>query len=298
MFAFQSNTFTEAATTLAKELDSHGKEVSTPRTGMFLEIRDVTYEILWPWERFIPYKNLHQSKLWAYSEVLSEFLNLNPPLTEYYGNKDTAEFMQKFHRGDGRANYMYGERWHNNQAFQNILHHLQYDKYSRQAVMNIWDSSIDLQGNETNLPCTIIHQFMVREDKLNLHVYIRSNDFFKGFKYDVYLNSFILEAFAGFLKCGVGSLIFTVGSFHVYENDYPKLHNLVNEQPTHIAKQEPRFSLLFSDLYDQLWLVYNLQNESRYHPTTIPQTAKLSPIFREWANAYIDHNYNVAWEKT
>jgi hypothetical protein len=288
MFAFQSTTFTDAAIVLAKELSSHGKEVSTPRTGQFLEIRDVTYEILNPCARFIPYKNLHQSRLWAYSEVLSEFLNINPPLTEQYGNKESAAFMSKFHRGDGRSNYMYGERWHNNQAFQN----------SRQAVMNIWDSSIDLQGSETNLPCTIIHQFMIREDKLNLHVYIRSNDFFKGWKYDIFLNSFILEAFAGFVRADVGSLIFTVGSFHTYEADYPKLWNLVSEPVYKPAEQQTRFKLLFEELYENLWLVYNLQNESRYHPTTIPQNLRMPMIFREWANAYIDHNYNVAWEKS
>jgi thymidylate synthase len=297
MLSFQVPTFTEAAKVLCTYLNKNGNPVSTPRTGEFLEITDVTYLIERPTERLLPFENLKQSKLWAYSEVLSEFLNINPPLTEQYTNPATKTFMEKFHRGDGRANYTYGERWHNNQAFQRILNRLFDDRYSRQAVMNIWDSSIDLDREESNIPCTIIHQFMIRkqdgEDKLNLHVYIRSNDFFKGWKYDIFLNSFILEAFAGFVKAQVGTLTFTVGSFHVYESDYSKFRKLIEEKkkiPDHIPPpQQPRFVLGFEDLYSQLWMVYNIQNKSRYD-VVAQSDFILEPIFNTWANDYIKYN--------
>ena len=296
MISFEVPTFTEAAKVLSTFLSMNGRKVSTPRTGEFLEITDVTYLVEKPTERILPFENLKQSKLWAYSEVLSEFLNINPPLTEQYTNPTTKTFMEKFHRGDNRANYTYGERWHNNQAFQNIVHLLQFDRYSRQAIMNIWDSSIDLQGSETNLPCTIIHQFMIRKgddgnDKLNLHVYIRSNDFFKGWKYDIFLNSFILEAFAGFVKAQVGTLTFTVGSFHVYEADYGKFRDLIEEKrkPLQHVVQQPRFALDFEDLYSQLWMIYHIQNKSRYD-VVAQSDFNLEPIFTTWANDYIKYN--------
>jgi thymidylate synthase len=298
MLAFQVPTFTDAAKVLCTYLSQNGRRISTPRTGEFLEITDVTYLVERPTERLLPFESLKQIKLWAYSEVLSEFLNINPPLTESYTNQTTRDFMEKFHRGDGRANYTYGERWHNNQAFQNIVSLLLHDRYSRQAIMNIWDSSIDLQGAEINLPCTIIHQFMIRKDdsgsdKLNLHVYIRSNDFFKGWKYDIFLNSFILEAFAGFVKAQVGTLTFTVGSFHVYKSDYPKFKDLVEEthKPPHQLPptQQPRFILDFEDLYSQLWMVYHIQNKSRFDMVA-QSDFTLEPIFTTWANDYIAYN--------
>src|SRR5271157_5644173 len=128
MLSFQVPTFTEAAKVLSTYLSQTGRKVSTPRTGEFLEITDVTYLVERPTERLLPFESLKQIKLWAYSEVLSEFLNINPPLTEQYTNPTTKTFMEKFHRGDGRANYTYGERWHNNQAFQRILNRLFDDR--------------------------------------------------------------------------------------------------------------------------------------------------------------------------
>jgi thymidylate synthase len=294
MIAFEADTFADVARALCTCLNNSGKKVSTPRTGEFLELTDVTYQIYKPTERLLPFKNLNQVKLWAYGEVLSEFLNLNPPLTEQYTNPKTKEFMETFHRGDGRANYTYGERWHNNQAFQKVISRLIDDRHSRQAVVNIWDSSIDLDSHETNIPCTIIHQFMIRDEKMNLHVYLRSNDFFKGFKYDIFLNSFILEAFAGFLKAQVGTLTFTVGSFHVYESDYSKFRAFIEEKgkAAKISKdfqQQPRFKLDFEDLYAQLWMVYHIQEKSRYD-IVAQSDFMLDPIFTIWANDYIHYN--------
>jgi len=289
---------------LTKDLLRIGSYVHVGRVGRILELRNLCYDIENPRERWLSFKSLKQSRIWAYSEVMTEFLGLNPPLMEFYTlDSKVNKFMRSFHRGDGRANYTYGERWHNHQCFQRIVKRLQDDRYSRQAVMNIYDSSIDLDGEEWNIPCTIMHQFLIRRDnldnvdRLHLIVYMRSNDLFKGFKYDTFLNSFILEAFAGFLGCDVGTLTFFVGSFHVYEADFSKLEKFVNEEwitPSQYLLKENRpipFSLGFEELYTQLWSVKFMEEASRHGQCAMhEEVERLHPHFEEWANTYIKWN--------
>lgn len=303
-YHFVVNNVDGIARQLAMELLRHGQDVSVGRVGKIQELRNVVYDIRNPREVWLSFPTLKQSKLWAYSEVMTEFLGLNPPLTEFYTKSEkTKEFMETFHKGDGRANYTYGERWHNNQAFQRVLKRLEQDRYSRQALMNIWDSSLDLDTAEFNVPCTIIHQFLIRKDivdgkdRLHLTVFMRSNDFFKGFKYDTFLNSFILQAFAGFTGCEVGTLTFFVGSLHVYEADIPTLktlveHDLVRTSAYELDEPSPiPFSLSFKELYRQLWGVKDLEVRSRYTGKVYDdELMLLHPYFQDWARAYVEFN--------
>lgn len=295
----------EAAQTFVKRFDDIGTIVQSGRTGKMLEIRNVCYDLTSPQEKWLSFDTFKQSKLWAYSEVLTEFLSINPPLMERYTkNKNIKEFMSSFHRGDGRHNYTYGERWHNNKSFQRIIQRLREDKFSRQALMNIYDGSIDLDNNEWNIPCTIIHHFSIRQnafnldDILHLNVYMRSNDFFRGFKYDTFLNSFILEAFAGILGCRVGTLTFFIGSFHVYEDDFEKLIAFRKSRdlltPTEYlldSNKPPVLNLSFQELYNNLWKVKEIEEESYYTCNyNVLRLSELDSYFIPWADAYMKFN--------
>lgn len=289
-------TFDDVAQDLCRNMLKSGLQVSTPRTGGFTELRNVSFTVNNPRARWLCAEPLRQVRLWAYGEVLTEFLGLNPPIMESYtSNVNTIKLMNSFHRLDGRANYTYGERWHNAQTFQRIIKRLQNDRYSRQAVMNIWDSSLDLDQNEWNVPCTLTHQFLIRQDELNedvMHtiVTMRSQDFLKGFRYDTYLNSFLAEAMAGATSCKLGTLTFFIGSFHVYDDDYEKL----KEISTTTAKPIPAdisFNLTFESLYEQLWEVKELEEKSRRtHVVYSDEASKLHPYFRDWAIAYMVYN--------
>jgi thymidylate synthase len=300
MHYYEFNNYTQAALDLCHAINTQGKKIITPRTGEFLELRNVTYTVDNSTDRLIPFETLKQHHLWAYGEVLTEFLGLNPPIMEQYTNPESKAFMAKFHRGDGRANYTYGERWHVNQQFQRTIDRLLADRYSRQAIMTIWDPGMDQSQDETNVPCTIMHHFMIRPDKtdkgsLHTNVYIRSNDFFKGWKYDIFLNSFIHEAFAGFLQCNPGELTYIVGSMHIYKSDYDKIDKLLDETVNPTFEQQPKFNLLFNGLYDQLWTLYHMIEASKYIERDI---SKLEPIFHKWLLDYNEYNRkNSTWRK-
>lgn len=297
----------EASQTFARRFWDIGTYVPCGRTGQMLELRNVCYDLTKPNEKWLSFDSFRQARLWAYSEVLTEFLGINPPLMERYTkNKDIQKFMKTFHRGDGRHNYTYGERWHNNRSFQKIIERLQNDRFSRQALMNIYDGSIDLDNSEWNIPCTIIHHFAVRKDKvsnedvLHLNVYMRSNDFFRGFKYDTFLNGFILEAFAGMLRCKVGTLSFFIGSFHVHNDDIERLalfrssNDILTPTEYLLSKNAPlSLELSFEDLYANLWKVKELEEKSFYTGNAYEEEVyELDPYFVPWAMEYINFNIN------
>lgn len=302
--SYQFGTFDEANKRLAQDLLAFGSKVYTPRTGEFLELRNIMYTVKNPNARLLSNPLMGQSRIWAYCEVLSEFLGLNPPLTEQFGNEGTKAFMVSFHRGDGRANYTYGERWHVNATFQKLLKRLEEDTYSRQAIMTIWDSSMDLNSGETNVPCTIMHHFLVREDengdtRLNMNVYLRSNDFFKGWKYDIFLNSFIHEAFAGCLNLNLGELTFIVGSFHAYAADYERLgaiNDYYDGEYQHARVALPPvlpIRLSFNELYRNLWTVHKIATVPPYNLYVPPPKSvynELSPYFAQWARDFVSKN--------
>jgi len=298
----------EAALGLTGLVLRNGKTVNIGRTGNIKEVINVNYIITNPQRRILNTDGFKQYRLWAQSEVMTEMLGINPPLMEYYTkDPNIKSFMQSFHRGDNRHNYIYGERWHNNQAFQRIIERLKKDRYSRQAVMNIYDSSVDLDNSEWNIPCTITHQFLIRPDpdyaydRMHMIVYLRSNDLFTGWKYDMFLNCFLLEAFAGFMNCDLGNLYVNTGSLHVYEKDIVALEQWYNKISSEsmetiadidISHSEIPFGMPFNELYNNLWLVKSIEEETRYtHKRTTYDISSLHDYFFEWAHEY--ERYNV-----
>jgi thymidylate synthase len=90
---------------------------------------------------------------------------------------------------------------------------------SRQAVIHIKEPSFE-PSKDVN--CTVCLQFFIRDDKLYMTTYMRSNDIWLGFPYDVFqfCNLQILLS----MKLGVklGSYTHIAGSLHLYERDVKK----------------------------------------------------------------------------
>ncbi len=94
---------------------------------------------------------------------------------------------------------------------------LRKDPNSRQAVMTIWKPS---PFESKDIPCTIMLHFMIRGGKLNLITYMRSNDLWLGFPYDVHTFTTIQKAIAEDLSVGYGTYTHIAGSLHLYEDDW------------------------------------------------------------------------------
>lgn len=111
------------------------------------------------------------------------------------------------------------------------------DRNTRRAIMNIGDPPKDSFNESGELkktkdfPCTRLLQFQKdsSEEKLNLTVYMRSNDFLWGASaVNIFNNTFIQEYFAHILKMQIGNYYHFSNNFHYYEEQRSTIEKLAN----------------------------------------------------------------------
>lgn len=100
------------------------------------------------------------------------------------------------------------------------LNTLVKDPDSRQAGLTIW---VPNPPESRDIPCTVAIWFQLRGGLLNVHVFMRSNDLWLGFPYDVFNFSMLGHLAAGLLRdrgvrCQAGALYHTTVSAHLYDD--------------------------------------------------------------------------------
>lgn len=132
--------------------------------------------------------------------------------------------FKKYTEDNGLFHGAYGLR--TNMQYEKIIERLKDDPDTRQAVVTIWDPKLDLLNNKRDYPCTILHQFKIRNDALNMSVYMRSNDVWLGAAYDFFQFTRVQLAIASILGISPGTYTHHVGSLHIYEQHYDLVDNL------------------------------------------------------------------------
>lgn len=101
------------------------------------------------------------------------------------------------------------------------------DKDTRKAWVQVWDPMQDLMTGDTrDHPCTTAIQFMIRDDRLNAHVFMRANDAWRGFPYDVFQFCQLQLAVADCLRIEPGIYFHHATSFHLYEDNLEQVSTL------------------------------------------------------------------------
>lgn len=112
-------------------------------------------------------------------------------------------------------------RYQLEQVYRELLH----NPASRRAVLAIWRE--DDLFHDGDRPCTLSLQFLLRNDALELHVTMRSQDVWLGVPYDAFMFSQIQLSLARQLAVSVGKYVHHVGSLHIYRRDVDAAHALV-----------------------------------------------------------------------
>ena len=111
----------------------------------------------------------------------------------------------------------------------NIRDKLAMDKNTRSAVLSIYKIA-DVAVVTKDIPCTETIQFLIRDNKLNMIVNMRSNDCIWGTPYDIFMFTNLQMVMANSLGIEVGKYYHNVGSMHLYsdmeETAYSMLDNL------------------------------------------------------------------------
>lgn len=111
--------------------------------------------------------------------------------------------------------------------------------FSRRHIISAWnvadlpDEKISPQenvalGKMALPPCHTLFQFYRRGDKLDLQLYMRSNDVFLGHPFNIAQYSLLLMMMAHVLKLEPGTFIWSAGDAHIYLNHLDQVSEVLN----------------------------------------------------------------------
>lgn len=213
-----------------------------PRGQKTKEILNATITIRNPRKRLAFHKDRKYNLYFNIAELLTIIGNINLVKFLNHFNKNVSQFSD-----NGISFYgAYGPRL-NTQWFD-LVKKLREDKDTRQAIMTIYDGKMDLSQKTKDMPCTLNFHFMIRNDKLNLTTYMRSNDLFWGFQYDIFNFTMIQEMILNELKMympelELGTYTHTTTSLHVYKRHFNLLENLYDMEEVEM----PQMNYLYYD---------------------------------------------------
>lgn len=200
------------------ELIKNAGEPIDSRAGMTLEVTcPVTTVYHKPWERVLinklrdanPFFHLMEA-MWilAGREDVKFLTEFNKRMGEYSDNGDVfnAPYGYRLRNGIGFAH----------DQLSSVIELLDSDPNSRQAVCQIWND-VDLQLPTKDKACNMSIVFRIRNGKLCMTVYNRSNDMIWGaYGANVVQFSMIQEYVAAHLGLPLGEYTQVSNSYHIY----------------------------------------------------------------------------------
>lgn len=204
-----------------------------------IEIEDVSFQVRIPklreeWQRYIK-PNLP----WAEDHFLERVSGIphNPPPSSAwwpYAQKNNAEF-----KSDEKFSHTYPERFWAKKArveeneYDNKLYPLEGIRYTwgdlddvvnllrsrpgtRQAYLPVWFPEDTGAVAGQRVPCTLGYHFLVRSNGLKIVYYIRSCDFFRHFRDDVYMAGRLAQWVGSQVGVPATKLVMHISSMHVF----------------------------------------------------------------------------------
>lgn len=179
-------------------------------------------------------------------------------LAWYFSGDRSLDFISKFSSfwnnisDDGETcNSAYGYLIANAHGFnqaKKVIDILRADPNSRRAKININTPNINVDTTKDE-PCTMSIHFLLRNNKLDCTVIMRSNDIWFGFPYDVAFFTELQKYIADELGVGYGWYTHFAVSLHVYDRDVEKISEIVaNPVSKPIEFDRKKFHYYLDDL--------------------------------------------------
>ena len=228
-------------------------EKSCPRNMGTQEIEGAMIRVKNPRTRMINHELRNVSISFAIGEWLWHMEGRNDlKMIQYY-----APSYYKYSDDGKTLNGAYGPRI--KKSLTKIVETLKKDPDSRRAVVPIYGKE-DAGLDSNDIPCTIGFQFLIRNNKLDMIVNMRSNDIFLGFPYDIFNFTMWQEYVSCKLNIDIGTYTHIANSLHFYEKDREKIINasMVEEVKENEMEKKPK-----EDLETQLSLLYEIEEKIR-----------------------------------
>jgi len=204
------------------------------RLGSTRELLHCTFALRQPRQRWVLSRRPALNPAFAIAETVwillgrddAEFLNFwNPGLPAFAGH-------------GVRYHGAYGWRLRQNMGFDQLERAYQvltHNPDSRQVVLQIWDSHLDLpyetgQACDSDIPCNVVAMPKIRDGRLEWLQVMRSNDLFLGAPHNFVQFTVMQEVMAGWLGVELGSYVQVSDSLHFYEHDLERVSVADNQE--------------------------------------------------------------------
>lgn len=136
-------------------------------------------------------------------------------LGEIYGK--VPDIWQMMADENGEVNSNYGWQWQRESQLDRVIEKLKSNPNTRHAAISIYDGK-EINKYSKDTPCTYAVQFTIIDEKLNMSVYMRSNDLWFGFCNDQYQFSMLQQRVATELGVEVGWYYHHAHNMHLYKD--------------------------------------------------------------------------------
>lgn len=219
------NTITEVYVKALEKLNSAPERNS--RVGLTKEILDINLILKNPRTRRI-IEPLRRQKMSYVANEIKWYLSGDYSV-EKIGERAKFWYVVADENFQVYSNYgakLFREKTRGLSQFERALGELKKNPESRRAVFffSLYPVDYHVMSSTKDFVCTLYGHCIVNpEKKLDMYIYMRSNDSIWGFGNDVPWFTLIQEMFAVKLKIPMGEYHHHSGSFHIYEKFYPLL---------------------------------------------------------------------------
>lgn len=207
---------------LGRTIMDHG-EHAAPRGEPTAEILGASFTLHNPYDALPVGVGRGVVKALAVTEALQAIGGITDPRRLI----EVAPHFAKFTDEHGELRGAYGPRLRTQIPL--AIERLERDPDSRQALVAIWQPALDSVMGLHDYPCTISLQWAIRRGRLVAFTHMRSNDFWLGVPYDVFMFTRLQITIAEVLSIPVGPYHHAANSLHIYERDFDKVKALAND---------------------------------------------------------------------
>jgi thymidylate synthase len=154
------------------------------------------------------------------------------PIVKKYGDPEMIDWMvnNNFYGTEPVLNwgYCYGMRlrdFNGINQIDKIVEKLQKNPESKSATITTMKPEVDFEGH---MPCIMSLDFKIRQDKLLLTAFFRSQDIGKKFYADILSLGKIQNEVASKIGIASGNVKIFISSAHIYETEFEKLKGLID----------------------------------------------------------------------
>ena len=243
-------------------------ERASPTRGTNSEVRNCILTLLNPRSRI------------SLSEVRSKVISCLGEFLWYLSGSNSIDFIEYYIKDyRDRINFTkdstdpvpgaYGSRiFGQPNQFNKIVELLEKSKDSRRAVIAIYSEN-DLLGDDSrDVPCTCTLQFFIRNDKLHLTCYMRSNDAALGLVHDIFSFTLLQEIMLAKLitkypNLELGEYTHIVGSLHIYDKNIDQIFHYLSKEGWQYHASMPPISP--KRLEDSIKKILEIEIDIRVH---------------------------------